>query len=51
MKKLLNILFGRTLAVKTERELKEAYLSQSVDMCDLENRMKRLHTTSGRFGI
>ena len=33
------------------RSATDRYLSQSVDMCDLENRMKRLHTTSGRFGI
>jgi hypothetical protein len=33
------------------RSARDRYLSQSVDMCDLENRMKRLHTTSGRFGI
>ena len=46
MKKLLNILFGRTLAIKTETQLKEEYLSQSVDNYDLEYRMRKLHRKS-----
>ena len=33
------------------RSAQEKYLSQSTDICDLENRMKKLHTTHGRFGI
>ena len=33
------------------RSATEKYLSQSTDICDLENRMKKLHTTYGRFGI
>ena len=41
MKKLLNILFGRTLAIKPETQLKEEYLSQSVDNYDLEYRMRK----------
>ena len=46
MKKLLNILFGRTLAIKTETQLKEEYLSQSVDNYDLEYRMRKLDRKS-----
>ena len=29
----------------------EKYLAESTDLCDLEHRMKRLHTTHGRFGL
>ena len=33
------------------RTANEKYLAQSKDLCDLEYRMKKLHTTHGRFGI
>ena len=33
------------------RSANEKYLAQSTDLCDLEYRMKKLHTTHGRFGI
>lgn len=33
------------------RTQEEKYLAQSKDMCDLEMRMKRLHLTSGKFGL
>jgi len=32
------------------RSATEKYLAQSKDLCDLEYRMKKLHTTMGRFG-
>ena len=32
------------------RRAHEKYLAQSKDLCDLEYRMKKLHTTMGRFG-
>ena len=33
------------------RSQSEKYLAQATDLCDLENRMKRLNYTSGRFGL
>lgn len=32
------------------RSANEKYLAQASDLCDLEYRMKKLHTTMGRFG-
>jgi hypothetical protein len=32
------------------RSAQEKYLAQAADLCDLEYRMKKLHTTHGRFG-
>tara|TARA_Y100000114_G_scaffold87155_1_gene80603 strand:+ start:469 stop:627 length:159 start_codon:yes stop_codon:yes gene_type:complete len=33
------------------RTQQEKYLAQSKDLCDLEMRMKKLHLTSGKFGL
>ena len=33
------------------RRATEKYLAQSTDLCDLENRMKRLHLTMGKIGL
>lgn len=33
------------------RSATEKYLAQSSDLCDLERRMQRIHTTHGRFGL
>ena len=33
------------------RTPQEKYLAQSADLCELEMRMKKLHTTFGRFGV
>ena len=33
------------------RSAQEKYLAVSTDICDLERRMQRIHTTHGRFGI
>ncbi len=33
------------------RTANEKYLAQAKDLCDLEYRMRKLHTTHGRFGI
>ena len=33
------------------RSPQEKYLAQSADLCDLEYRMRRLHTTMGKLGL
>ena len=33
------------------RSARDRYLSQSVDICDLERRMQRIHITHGRVGL
>ena len=50
-KKLSNTLVAMFQKVFDNRSATEAYLAQSKDLCDLEYRMKKLHTTYGRFGI
>ena len=50
-KKLSNTLVAMFQNMFDSRSAQEKYLSQSTDICDLENRMKKLHTTYGRFGI
>ena len=50
-KKLSKTLVAMFQNMFDSRSAQEKYLSQSTDICDLENRMKKLHTTFGRFGI
>jgi hypothetical protein len=33
------------------RTPQEKYLAQSADLCDLEYRMRRLHTNMGKLGL
>ena len=49
-KKLSNTLVTVFQKMFDTKSAQEKYLSQSTDICDLENRMKKLHTTYGRFG-
>jgi len=44
-------LWNSLVTMFDSRSATDRYLSQSVDICDLERRMQRLHITSGRFGI
>ena len=50
-KKLSNTLVTMFRNMFETKSAQEKYLSQSTDICDLENRIKKLHTTYGRFGI
>ena len=50
-KKLSETLVAMFQNMFDSRSAQEKYLAQSADICDLENRMKKLQTTSGRFGI
>jgi hypothetical protein len=50
-KKLSNTLLTMFRNMFETKSAQEKYLSQSTDICDLENRMKKLHATYGRFGI
>lgn len=49
-KKLSNTLVTVFRSMFDTRSDHEKYLSQSTDICDLENRMKKLYITHGRFG-
>ena len=50
-KKLSNTLVAMFEKMFDTRREQEKYLAQSSDLCDLELRMKKLHTTFGRFGV
>ena len=50
-KSLKDVLVSMLGNMFDSRSQQEKYLSQAKDLCDLEMRMKKLHTTSGRFGI
>jgi hypothetical protein len=50
-KRLSNNLVAMFRNMFDSRSANEKYLSQATDLCDLEYRMKKLHTTHGRFGI
>jgi hypothetical protein len=49
-KKLSKSLVAMFRSMFDNRSAQEKYLAQSADLCDLEYRMKKLHTTLGRFG-
>jgi len=51
VKKLSKTLVAMFQNMFDSRSAQEKYLAQSADLCELEMRMKKLHTTSGRFGI
>ena len=50
-KKLSKTLVAMFQNMFDSRSAQEKYLAQSADLCELEMRMKKLHTTFGRFGI
>ena len=50
-KTLSNTLVAMFRNMFDSRSASEKYLSQATDLCDLEHRMKKLHTTHGRFGL
>ena len=49
-KKLSKTLVAMFRNMFDTRTPQEKYLASSSDLCDLEHRMKKLHTTHGRFG-
>ena len=49
-KKLSKTLVAMFRNMFDSRSANEKYLAQASDLCDLEYRMKKLHTTMGRFG-
>ena len=51
VKKLSNTLVAMFRNLFESKSATEQYLAQSTDICDLEYRMKRLISTTGRFGI
>lgn len=50
-KKLYGNLVSMFKGMFDSRRATEEYLAQSKDLCDLENRIKRLHLTSGKIGL
>ena len=50
-KKLSKTLVAVFQKMFDNRSAQEKYLAQSADLCELEMRMKKLHTTFGRFGV
>jgi hypothetical protein len=51
VKKLSNTLVAMFRNMFDSKTAAEKYLAQSTDICDLERRMQRLISTTGRFGI
>ena len=50
-RKLSNTLVAMFQNMFDSRSAHEKYLSQATDLCDLENRMKKINLTHGRFGL